>query len=388
MALSALLATLVPSLAAPAAPPPPNVSAAGVIVVEATTGKVLLERAADVPRFPASTTKVLTALLLLELTRPEEIIVAPEGVEKVEGSSLHLVPGERVTSHDLLHAILLRSANDACVAIAHHISGSVSAFADLMNERARQLGCRNTRFTNPNGLPDTAHTTTPRDLAIMARAAMRDPEFQSVVSARRATIERSVNPQDRLIVNRNRYLDVDSSADGIKTGYTVAAGKCYVGSATRNGFRVITVLLKSQDWVADHKALLDWSYKHFRRASRVSPGAPLRALAVTSGEHASVPVVARDEVIALERPSSPAKPHVDWLLPESVPAPVRAGQMVGGLRIRDGDGHVSETPLLAASAVDEAPMRLVVGGLGSAGYWIGGGMLAAAFLLRRRARWL
>lgn len=250
----------------------PSLGAESAVAMDAETGRVLWQKDADSSRFPASTTKILTALLVLENLRLEETLVAPKEIEGVGGSSLYMLPGERLTVHDALYAILLRSANDVCVTVACRISGSVEKFADLMNTRAKAIGCRNTHFHNPHGLNDPEHTTTAYDLALIAREAMKHPLFAKIVRTPRYEIRRPTVPQDQVLVSKNRWIRDDPSADGIKTGYTDPAGKCFVGSATRDGHRVITVVLKSTDWEADTAALMDWTFARFQRRTLVEAG--------------------------------------------------------------------------------------------------------------------
>ena len=149
-----------------------DVSAKSAVAIVASSGKVLWSKNANASMYPASTTKIMTGLLLVEKCLPSDIITAPPDIETVKEATMHLKPGEKITAHDMLYALMLRSANDGAYATAIHISGSVSAFAKLMNERARQIGCTNTHFNNPNGLNDILHTTTAHDLALMARAGI------------------------------------------------------------------------------------------------------------------------------------------------------------------------------------------------------------------------
>ncbi len=148
-----------------------DVSAKSAIIIDAGSGKVLWSKNAESSMFPASTTKIMTALLLIEHCKMTDMITAPADIEKVKEASMHLKPGEQVSVHDMLYALMLRSANDGCYAVATHISGSVEEFSKLMNLRARQAGCTHTHFHNPNGLNDRDHTTTAHDLALMGRAA-------------------------------------------------------------------------------------------------------------------------------------------------------------------------------------------------------------------------
>ncbi|MCW5943023.1 MAG: D-alanyl-D-alanine carboxypeptidase [Fimbriimonadaceae bacterium] len=253
----------------------PTVTAQSAIAIDAESGRVLWEKDADTIRYPASTTKILTALLVLERLPLDEVLTAPKEVEGVGGSSLYMLPGERLTVRDALYAILLRSANDVCVTVACRISGSVDKFAELMNERAKSIGCEHTHFHNPHGLNDAEHTTTARDLALIAREAMKHPLFAKIVRTPKFEISRPTVPQDQVLVSKNKWIRDDPTADGIKTGYTEPAGKCFVGSATREGFRVITVVLKSENWEVDTANLMAWTYARHERRALVQAGDPL-----------------------------------------------------------------------------------------------------------------
>lgn len=238
------------------------VLAKSAILIEADTGAVLYAKAAEQKRFPASTTKIMTAMLVLEQCRPEEMVIAPQDITKIKESSAHLKPGEKMSVRQTLFAILLRSANDASVAAAIHVDGTVQAFAARMTQKAKELGCLGTNFTSPNGLHDPNHFTTAEDLAIISRAAMKNPAFRQIVATAKHELTRSVNQRDRALVSRNKLLGVVEGLDGIKTGYTKPAGHCFVGSAVRNGMRLISVVLSSEDWEGDTQALLDWGYEN------------------------------------------------------------------------------------------------------------------------------
>lgn len=356
-----------------------DVSAKSAIVVDGATGRMLWSKDPDTQRYPASLTKIMTALLLLERCTPDEMITAPPGVDKIEESSLHLVPGEQVSAGELLYALMLRSANDACVAIANHISGSVPEFAKLMNERARQIGATRTTFNNPNGLNDAKHKTTARDLSLIAVEAMKRPEFREAVRTQKRTIVRSVKQDDVELVNKNKYLTIDPGADGIKTGWTIPAGKCYVGSVTRNGFRIITVLLASDDWVKDNKALMEWAFKEHDAVKLGSAGQPLGTVEVKGGAAPKVEVGLKDTVTWVLAKGEVA-PRATLVLDPDLRAPVAAGMVVGAAVYQDGSGFVQRSPVVALAAVSERSGA----GLGSA-IW-GAGLVAGAYVLRRRAR--
>lgn len=334
------------------------VSARSAIIMDWASGRVLWERNADTPRYPASTTKILTSLLLLERTRPEELLTAPEGVEEIEGASLHLMPGERISAHDALYAMMLRSANDVCVTVAHHLAGDTASFARLMNLRARELGCVRSHFRNPNGLNDEQHVTTARDLALIAREAMTHPEFRMAARTQRFVVDRLSGSPDRLLKSKNKYLAMDKTADGIKTGWTRDAGRCYVGSVTRGGFRVLTVILDSQDWLADHQQMISWAFRNFKLYAGRRAGTVLAEAPVSSGTVAKVPVaLQRGVAMAVAADASGAvTEEVEWLDPNGSTAPIQKGQVLGRLRLRDGSGFSITAPLVAVNSIERSPM--------------------------------
>ncbi len=336
----------------------PFVSAASAIVIDAETGKVLWSKEPDTPRYPASTTKIMTGLLLLEKCKPTDVIKAPSDVENVKEASMHLKPGEKLTAKDMLYALMLRSANDGCYAVACHIAGSVPEFAKLMNERAKQIGCQNTHFNNPNGLNDPTHMTSARDLALIAREAMKRPEFRAVVKTQKQPISRSVNRQDLWMINKNRMLKYDRTVDGIKTGYTNPAGKCFVGSAVRGGYRIITVVMKSEDWAADTKVLLDWGFNGHEWVTYFKPGEVVGTPRVVSGGVTDELALGVTKVgKALVAKGTSWETDYRFELKPNLRAPIIKGQPVGTLVFEDSSGFKQSLPLIA---MQDIPVRTSV----------------------------
>ena len=364
----------------------PVVAAKSAIVIDATTGKVLWSKDADTQRYPASTTKIMTSLILLENKDPDDLITAPFDVTKVGGSSLHLRPGESLTAHDALYAMMLRSANDVCHSIAVQLAGSEISFANLMNERAIEIGCTNTSFHNPNGLPNSQHKTTARDLALIAREAMRNETFREVVKTQKYWLNRSINQQDRLVINRNKWLLKDTTADGIKTGFTNDAGHTYVGSAVRNGFRVITVVLNTKTWEADHKALLDWSFANYAIGLRKNEGEPIGTLPVVNGSDATVSVAAKGDTQILQRNGALQPLQITWAAGDEPSAPIRAGQDLGFAIVKDADGFSVRVPVQALSTVPRASLFSTSTFANPTWYIVAGAMLCGAWVMRRRTR--
>lgn len=213
------------------------------MLMDSFTGQVLFAKNPDAKLYPASTTKILTALLVIEAGDLDSEVVVDLADTKVEPSALNIKPGQRITKRMMLYGIMLKSANDVAMALARTNAGSVEAFAKKMTARAKELGCTNSNFTNPHGLPDPNHYSTARDMACIARAAMAQPLFRSVVSTN--SYEWSVEGDTQTLFNHNRLLTRFEGCTGLKTGYTRAAGQCLVSAAMRDGREVISVVLRA-----------------------------------------------------------------------------------------------------------------------------------------------
>jgi D-alanyl-D-alanine carboxypeptidase (penicillin-binding protein 5/6) len=368
---------------------PPVISATAAVLMDYDTGEILWSVNPDARRYPASTTKILTALLLIENTAPDETVTCNDAnITQVGESTLHVKPGEAFPAQDLVCGFLLRSGNDAGVLIAEHVGGSVRSFAERMNARAQALGASRSHFVNPHGLHDPQHYTTAHDLAMIARAAMQNPRFEAAVREPRRVIERSINKTDRVITAKSKKLFYDRfpGADGIKTGYTRPAGHCFVGSATRDGRRLIAVALDAKvSACADVIPILSWGFRRFPTQELAPAGAVEGRGRIDGGTRSDValttsaPLRAARDVLG-----SAATARIESVL---VTAPVAPGQEIGRL-VAERDGReVASVPLLAAEAVPVAPLRragsfplLGVLGIGTVGLLLvryGHGILAA-----------
>jgi len=329
----------------------------------------------------------MTGLLLVESCKQSEVITAPSDIETVKEASMHLKPGEKVTAHDMLYALMLRSANDGAYAIAMHISGSVSGFAKLMNQRAKQIGCTNTHFNNPNGLNDSEHTTSAHDLALIARAAMKYPVFREVVKTYKYEINRSINTKDRWMINHDKLLKKDTSTDGVKTGYTVPAGHCFVGSATRHGFRVITAVMKSNHWQQDNETLVDWAFKRFEKKEDIPAWTVVGAVKVPGGSNPSVPVAVSQEAYTIGIVgTTPPRPLETVVAMKHLEAPIKKGQRVGDLVIKDSDGWVQKIPVVATESVEASSIVARAKAQGSSPWWLGGAAFVGVVWVNGRMR--
>lgn len=256
----------------------PGISAQKAILVDADSGKVLFSRDADSKSLIASTTKILTALIICEECDLKQVVQIPGEAVGIEGSSMYLQEGEMLTVEQLLYGLMLRSGNDAAVALALHCAGSVEQFVEKMNERAAALGMNHSHFCNPHGLDAEEHYATARDLAILAVAAMRNETL------RRISATKSISFAGRSLQNHNKLLWRYEGAIGVKTGYTKAAGRILVSAAERKGRRLICVSIHAPDDWQDHMALLDYGFSCFSEQVLLPKDACVARVQLLGGE--------------------------------------------------------------------------------------------------------
>ena len=261
-----------------------SLTARSAFLLDLTTGQVLYQREPDLPLPPASTTKIVTAIVALESNRRgKDLLSVTKTATRVPSSKLYLRPGQTMSVEDLLYGLLLSSANDASLVLAEGIAGSVERFAEMMTDKAREIGAANSRFTNPHGLTAPEHYSTARDMALLFNYAMKNPTFREIVRTKTSSVSSISAGKVRKVRhiqvrNHNRLLWSFEGAIGGKTGYTHAAQKCFVGAVSRNGVTLIVSLLGSRDLWGDTKRLLEYgleNYETLRVAAR--PAAPSRS---------------------------------------------------------------------------------------------------------------
>ena len=325
------------------------------ILIEAKTGRVLYEQNAHEPLPMASTTKIMTALVALENGNVHDLVTAGKNAFGVPGTSIYLSLGEQLPLLDMLYGLMLASGNDAAVAIAEHIGGDVDGFCKMMNERAAGIGCENTVFATPHGLPADNHHTTASDLALIAREAMQNSTFREIVSTQRASIPWAERDYDRILNNKNKLLSEYPGAIGVKTGYTKAAGRCLVFAAERDGLELIGVVLNCPDWFREAEAILDRGFENWQMVTLLSKGETVRTIPVKNGVADAVRVVASDDVSGPVRLN--AWPDLLIELPETLDAGVKQGQVIGAAKLVDAGQTLISVPLIAAESVPERSFR-------------------------------
>ena len=259
-------------------------SARACVVIDADSGRVLLSHNAEEPLPMASTTKVMTALLALENGSLDDMVTCGPNAFGVPGTSIYLNKGETLSLHHMLYGLMLASGNDAATAIAEHIGGSIEEFCGMMTRRAAELGCSNTVFLTPHGLPQEGHYTTAHDLALIAREAMTHEVFREIVGTQRATIPWEGREYDRVLNNKNKLLSTYEGATGIKTGYTRKAGRCLVFGAEREDMRVIGVVLNCPDWFNEAARLMDETFERYEAVTMLEAGDVLATLEVSHSD--------------------------------------------------------------------------------------------------------
>ena len=320
------------------------ISAEKAILLDAVSGQVLYEKNADSRSLIASTTKIMTALIVCEQCNVLDRMRIPKEAVGIEGSSMYLQEGEILTVQELLYGLMLRSGNDAAVALAIYCGGTVEGFAELMNDKARSLGMTDSHFVNPNGLDAPEHYATARDLATLAAYAMDNPIFYKTVSAK------NVKVGERYLTNHNKLLWRLNGADGVKTGYTKAAGRILVSSATRQGRRLIGVTINGPDDWNDHTHLLEAGFKRFATAGIVSKGDCVGTLEIAGGQSGSVRVIAFEN---FEFPLADGeRPEFVFSGPGFVYAPTVMGADAGFMHIRIEGKTVGKIPLVYGETVE------------------------------------
>ena len=327
-----------------------TVSAASYILIEASTGRVLAAKEENTQRPMASTTKIMTALLALEEENCHERFVVDSEAIRVEGTSMGLKEGDEASLYDLAGGMLAASGNDGANAAAVKIAGSIEAFVEKMNEKAAALSMRSTHFVTPSGLHDEAHYSTAADMAVLARAALKNKDFAALCSQKSVQLYYGNPPYTRTLSNHNRLLSSYSGCIGVKTGFTKKAGRCLVSAAERDGVTLICVTLNAPDDWADHAALFDYGFSVVQSRA-VSPNVSDVSIPVAGGTSDRMPA-------ALLSPGKTVLTEEEWKRVtrkiECQPflyAPVQKGDAVGAaVYLLDGE-EVCRIPLVAQECV-------------------------------------
>ena len=364
---------------------PPEIESQTAIVADAKTGQVVYEKDADKKMYPASTTKIMTAIIALESGELDDRITvsntAVEGLYEM-GSAVNLKPGETLTLEQLVKYLLVASGNDAANVIAEHFGGSNEAFAEIMNQKAKEIGCTSTNFVNPHGLHDENHYTTARDLYLIGAYAMKNPVFEEIVKLKEYTIEpNEVCKSKRLFYTTNHLISrwkktdyIYSRAIGIKTGYTTPAGHCLVSGAAKGEQVYYSVVLgapinqqtaKIMSFV-DTKNLLEWAFDNFSQKEILSENKPVAEVAVKAAKDKDFLALEPQQSVVklLANDFDVSQITVKTQTDDNIKAPIKKGDVLGEATLEYDGKQIASVPLVAANDIERSLVLYVLLGIG------------------------
>ncbi len=310
----------------------PNTSARAATLYSPDTDSFLISKNVGMHLPMASTTKIMTALIAIERLNMNESVCVPSEAVGIEGSSLYLKEGDIITVGDLVYSLLLQSANDAAVVLALKTSGSVEAFADLMNERAAEIGATDTHFENPHGLDSENHYTTAKDLALIAACALKNDTFRRIASTYKYSFR--IGDKTRTVVNHNKLLKSYDGCIGVKTGYTKKCGRCLVSAAYRDGVTLVAVTLSAPDDWRDHKNMLDSGFE-LLKAEKTSELAQIPGdIPVISSDKTFVRIGLREADTYTVLYKDDTEVSVDLRLPTYIARSIKSGEKIGSIIIK------------------------------------------------------
>lgn len=335
-------------------------SAVSAIVIETSTNSVVYEKNAYSKMPMASTTKIMTAICAIESGNVDRVVRVNDKAVGIEGSSIYLARGEKLSVRDLLYGLMLNSGNDAAVAIAYAVSGNIEDFVALMNETAKRIGAKNTHFDNPNGLDGKTHYTTAYDLAIITSYALKNKTFSKIVSTYKKTIPNGDRGYDRALKNHNKLLKLYDGCTGVKTGFTKKSGRCLVSSAKRGGTELVAVTLNDgNDW-QDHMSMLDYGFNNTYTTAVQKKCDYVKTLSVDGGTEPFVKAVCFEEFNHTRVLGNRENVKIVYDIPDSVTAPVAYGKTLGKIDIYYKDKLVRSLPVFSSECVEKKGAGVVI----------------------------
>lgn len=362
-----------------------KINSESAILVEVSTGRILYEKNSTQKMYPASTTKILTAILVLENCQLDEIVTVRESALSNIPSgyvTCNLQVGEQISIHDLLYALMIPSANDAAYVLAEYVAGSVENFSTMMNDKARELGCKTTHFVNPNGIHDDTHYSTAYDLYLIANHAMKNETFRKLVSTTEYTLPATEQypSTDRVLQTTNELLNSNSkhyyykNAIGIKTGYTSKAGNCLVAGSSRDGLEFIAVVLNGgttadglNSRYVDSKTLFEYAYDNFTLTKIIENGSVVQTIEIENAtkETKNLDLVIDKTITVINNKSIDMNSVIpEIVLNETIEAPISAGDRIGSIKYKVDDIEYSAN-LLAKNSVEKVDYSsyLIISGI-------------------------
>lgn len=343
----------------------PKVAAKGAVLMDMESGRVLWGKNEDEPMTMASTTKIMTAIIALENGKMDDVVTVSKRAASAAEVKMHLQTGETHRLEDLIYAMMLKSYNDAAVAVAEHVGGSVENFCQMMTEKAKEIGAKDTVFASPNGLDSTIdfsqHHSTAYDMALITRYALNNEEFVKIINTKEVTIPlKGGSDKSYYIPNADKFLNIYEGAFGVKTGYTNKAGQCFVGAVKRNDIKLISVVLasgwgtagKEQKW-KDTKSIMDYGFENYEIQTIVDKNTKLNEIiAIEGSKTKKIGVKLGNSMTLVVHKEGTEKVDSDISYTSVLNAPVKEGQKVGEARITVNGQYINSIPLLADGSAE------------------------------------
>lgn len=326
------------------------------LLMDVETGEVLYDHNGQVKLPPASTTKIMTGILGIELAHKNELVKVSEKAGAVNESTMYLDPGNEFYLEELLYGAMLKSGNDACVAIGEQVAGTEMDFVHMMNTKAQLLGATNTSFKNTNGLPNKEHLVTAQDLARIACYALQNPHFAQIVQTKNKNVGTWQRGGQRILSNTNQLLWSYPHATGVKTGTTRAAGQCLVASAEKNEHSLVAVVLNSPDRFGTAQQLLEYGFNNYINKRIAEAGAYYQNIAVQNSVRTSVPLVFEDDLVVSISKKDVNRVSVQIQVPTKITAPISRGQRLGAYQVILDGQIIGQTNLLAGENCTPKPV--------------------------------
>lgn len=331
----------------------PTVTAKAAVLIDGETGQILYSHNPDLRLPNASTTKIMTALLAVENLDLDSMLTASKNVAETQFTSLYLTAGEQISVKDALAGAVIKSANDTCVLFAENIAGSQEKFAQMMNQRARELGCKNTHFVTPNGLNDKEHYSTAMDLCLIAREAIKYPIITELAQCKSWVLStRTVNKENILVKNKQKYILNYPYATGLKPGYTKQAGNCLVGTAEKDGRILISCILGSTEVSAETAALMEYGFNKFDKKILVKKEDFKENIKISNSAEDNIPLKMSGNLFVLipQNLRRVGKYETKTEISDDISAPVREGDILGKMAVYRNGKEIASIDLLAGKS--------------------------------------
>lgn len=328
------------------------ISSESAVLIDAESGRVLYEKNAYEKRGMASTTKIMTALVVLENAKLDEIVTVSYNAAVTEGSSMYLKPNEKITVEGLLYGLMLNSGNDAATALAEHTSGSVEKFSNLMNGKAREIGMKDSSFANPHGLDNENHYSTAYDMALLTKYAMENETFKTIAGTKSKIIQ-TQDGEYKYLTNHNKLLSMYEHCLGVKTGFTKRCGRCLVSYSEKNGVKLIAITLNAPDDWNDHISLYEEYFNTYKSYNIINSNDYIGSINIENAEDKTLKLYSCKAINLTLNSEEYRKLKAKYEFKDSIKAPVYVGQVLGNINVILDNEIIASSPIVSTYGVPE-----------------------------------